>query len=318
MPTISVIVPVYGVEKYIHRCIDSILAQTFADFELILVDDGSPDNCPAICDEYAKKDNRVRVIHQENKGLSAARNTGLEWTIANSESQWLTFVDSDDWIALGYLEKLYEAAIEKNVDISICNYVQAECWTDSAQTPNAKAETCTPDALYMEQYITSTVAWGKLYRKKCFDAIRYPVGKIHEDEFVTYRLLFAQKQIAYLPAPLYYYYANEAGITRSAWNPNRMDVFEAMQQQIRFFARTHRNEICRRNIYVYAVILLMQYDQYRASRYKTRKLELRFRNLSRFILMRFPASRKLGTERLLHLVWLAFPGVSAVYHRMKK
>ena len=103
MPIISVIVSVYKVEPYIRQCVDSILAQTFTDFELILVDDGSPDNCGAICDEYAAQDCRVRVIHQENGGLSAARNAGIDWAFANSDSQWLAFVDSDDWVHPDYL-----------------------------------------------------------------------------------------------------------------------------------------------------------------------------------------------------------------------
>ena len=110
MPAISVIVPVYKVEKYIHRCVRSILGQTYADFELILVDDGSPDNCGVICDEYAAKDSRVVVIHQENGGLSAARNAGIDWVFANSDSQWLSFIDSDDWVHPEYLQRLLDAA----------------------------------------------------------------------------------------------------------------------------------------------------------------------------------------------------------------
>ena len=98
MALISVVVPVYNVEKYIHQCIDSILSQTFTDLELILVDDGSPDRCPQICDRYAEQDQRIHVIHQKNGGLSAARNAGIDWAFANSDSQWITFVDSDDWV----------------------------------------------------------------------------------------------------------------------------------------------------------------------------------------------------------------------------
>ena len=126
MPAISVIVPVYKVEKYIHRCVDSILGQTFTDYELILVDDGSPDNCGAICDEYAVKDSRIVVIHQENGGLSAARNTGIDWSFANSDSRWLTFIDSDDWVHPEYLQRLLAAAVEHNVSVSICGYAQTE------------------------------------------------------------------------------------------------------------------------------------------------------------------------------------------------
>ena len=109
MPQISVIVPVYKVELYIRRCIDSILAQTFSDYELILVDDGSPDKCGAVCDEYAKQDNRIHVLHQENAGLSVARNTGIDWTFSHSDSKWLTFIDSDDWVHPRYLEALFLA-----------------------------------------------------------------------------------------------------------------------------------------------------------------------------------------------------------------
>ena len=110
MPEISVIVPVYKVEQFIHRCVDSILLQSFYDFELILVDDGSPDQCGAICDAYAAADNRIHVIHQKNGGLSAARNTGIDYVMANSKSHWLTFVDSDDWLHPDFLKVLYTTA----------------------------------------------------------------------------------------------------------------------------------------------------------------------------------------------------------------
>ena len=138
MAQISVIVPVYKVEPYLRRCVDSILAQTFTDFELILVDDGSPDNCGAICEEYEKKDSRVHVIHQENEGLSAARNAGIEWVFANSNSEWLNFVDSDDWVHPQMLERLYHAVLEHNVKVSICGYEETDGeihWTnaDTAQ-----------------------------------------------------------------------------------------------------------------------------------------------------------------------------------------
>ena len=116
MPTVSVIVPVYNVEKYIHRCVDSILGQTFSDLELIRVDDGSPDNCPSICDEYAAKDNRVRVIHQENRGLSAARNAGLDVMAG----EFVSFVDSDDWLEDSFLEVMLKHIWNEESDIAMC------------------------------------------------------------------------------------------------------------------------------------------------------------------------------------------------------
>ena len=122
MVEISVIVPVYKVEKYIKRCIDSILIQTFQDFELILVDDGSPDKCGQICEEYSQKDKRIVVLHRENGGLSAARNTGIEWIFENSRSQYLTFIDSDDWIHPQYLEILLQVLKKNNVAVSVADF----------------------------------------------------------------------------------------------------------------------------------------------------------------------------------------------------
>ena len=122
MSIISVIIPIYNNEKYIQRCLDSILKQTFFNYDLILVDDGSSDNSGSICEEYAQKDKRIQVIHQENNGLSAARNSGLEWMYANSKCEWVSFVDSDDWIHPRYLEALLHAVNSKNVKISACSH----------------------------------------------------------------------------------------------------------------------------------------------------------------------------------------------------
>ena len=121
MANISVIVPVYKVEQFLSRCVDSILAQTYPDFEVILVDDGSPDNCGEICDGYARTDSRIHVIHQENGGLSAARNSGIDWTFENSDSRWLAFVDSDDWVHPDFLKVLYETAEQTLCKISACH-----------------------------------------------------------------------------------------------------------------------------------------------------------------------------------------------------
>ena len=240
MPTISVIVPVYKVEKYIHRCVDSILGQTYADFELILVDDGSPDNCGTICDEYAAKDSRVVVIHQENGGLSAARNAGIDWAFTNSDSQWLSFIDSDDWVHPEYLQRLLEAATVHNVSVSICGYAQ----TDGAE-PEIPSESLTSvlwntEDFYVNHNVNATVAWGKLYCKECFRDIRYPLGKLHEDEFTTYKLLFQTDKIVFVSNSLYYYFYNQMGITKSDWHSKRLDALDACDERIGFFQ--HRND----------------------------------------------------------------------------
>lgn len=237
MPAISIIVPVYKVEKYIHRCVDSILGQTYADFELILVDDGSPDNCGAICEEYAAKDSRVVVIHQENGGLSAARNAGIDWAFANSDSQWLTFIDSDDWVHPEYLRCLLDAAVGHNVAVSICGFVQTDGSELEIVTESLEPIIWDTEEFYVTHNVNATVAWGKLYRKECFREIRYPVGKIHEDGFVTHRILFENSYAVFIPAGLYSYFRNAEGIMHSPFALNRYDGVAAREERIVFFTK---------------------------------------------------------------------------------
>lgn len=255
MPQISVIVPVYKVEQYLRRCVDSILAQSFADFELILVDDGSPDNSGAICDEYAQKDTRISVIHQENGGLSAARNAGIDWAFANSDSQWLTFIDSDDWIHPEYLKALLDAAVESRVSISACDF---EITTgDNPVISPEQFETMlwTPENFFVDHNVTATIACAKLYRKECFQTIRYPVGKIHEDEFTTYKILFAQSSVVYSPAPLYCYFTNTGSITQSGQSRYLEDKYIPIEEQIAYFQDHGFTAACRSRIRLYMCLV---------------------------------------------------------------
>lgn len=232
---ISIVVPIYKVEKYIHRCIDSILDQTFTDFELILVDDGSPDNCGKICDEYAEKDSRIHVIHKENGGLSDARNAGIDWVFEHSNSEWISFIDSDDWIHPKYLEALYNAVKETGCEISICGYEETTGDSPKVDDSKLQAESVNTEDFFCEHNVNAVVAWGKLYKKELFREIRYPVGKLHEDEFTTYKLLFQYENCAFVNQPLYFYYKNNDGITKSKLNIRRMVVFDAYQLQLSFF-----------------------------------------------------------------------------------
>ncbi len=241
MPAISVIIPVYKVEPYLHRCVDSVLAQSFIDFEIILVDDGSPDNCGKICDEYAGKDSRVHVIHQENKGLSAARNAGIEWAFENSDSKWISFIDSDDWVSPKFLELLYDAAIRLKARISACAFQKG---TDSEMVESQiEANKIRWDTFYLTDPVTATIACNKLYDKALFISHRYPVGRLHEDEFLTYRLLYNAKEIAVLPARLYYYFQNGEGITKGTFNLRRLDAIKAIDEQCRFLKERGYNEL---------------------------------------------------------------------------
>lgn len=235
MAQISVIVPVYNAENYLPRCVDSILAQTFSDLELILVDDGSPDGSGIICDAYAQKDPRVHVIHQKNAGVCTTRNNALDWVEANSDSQWIFFIDNDDWMHPETLERLYRAAEAENGKLCICGYAQTSGADPEILPEQLEPVIWKPEEFYPQHFVNATVCWGKLYHRSLFRNRRYPPGKFLEDEFLTYRLLFDAKQLVVIPAPLYAYFYNETGITKSKWRPKRLDAWEAYEQQIVFF-----------------------------------------------------------------------------------
>lgn len=255
MAQISVIVPVYKVEAYLSRCVDSILKQTFADFELILVDDGSPDNCGSICDEYTRKDSRITVIHQKNGGLSAARNAGIDWAFAHSDSQWLTFIDSDDWVHPEYLERLLDAAVANDVSVSIGGYVSTEGWEPAISSNEMVPTVWETEAFYVEHNVNATIACGKLYCKECFQEMRYPLGKLHEDEFTTYQIIFRFPTVAVLPAPLYFYYVNPNSIIQSGQSRYREDKYEAIEGQIRYFRENNYSAACRSQVRMYLMLV---------------------------------------------------------------
>lgn len=248
MPSISIIVPAYKVEPYIHRCIDSILNQTYQNFELILVDDGSPDNCGTICDEYANRDNRIHVIHQENAGLSAARNAGLDWVFANSDSQWVAFIDSDDWVHKHYLKILLTNALEQNADISACDLIQTDRYCGDVEIENPAATYLSPEQAYCQCYGYLMPAWRKVYHRDLFHSVRFPVRKIHEDCYVTQIPLFRAKKVAICQAPLYYYFANTDSITRKAWSPARLQEIEAHEVRLAWLEEHHLTKAVQREL----------------------------------------------------------------------
>lgn len=242
MPTISVIVPVYNVEKYLHKCIDSILAQTFTDFELILVDDESTDSSGALCDEYAKEDNRIIVFHTKNNGPGIARNVALDWTINKSESDWIAFVDSDDTINKNFLEIMLKTAIVNGAQICGCDFVE---YSDDRELEEYNSicefdiKIYGAEEYYCEKY--SPAPWRQIYSKNLWRNIRFPEGKniIGEDAFVTYRTIFNCNKAAYICSPLYYYYQSPNSLFRSEWNPGKILALDALENQICFFKENH-------------------------------------------------------------------------------
>ena len=224
---ISVIVPVYKVETYLEQCLDSILCQTYRDLEILLIDDGSPDRCGEICDRYAAADPRIRVFHTENRGLSAARNLGID----HARGEYLGFVDSDDWIEPDMYERLLRAVEENGADIAVCGRVR--------EYPDRK-EIILPEAgiLDREGAVRAHVkleirhaAWDKLYRRACFADIRYPEGRVCEDIATTYRTLLRADKVVKIAAPLYHYRDRAGSITKEKEYRSLVDCFTSCREE---------------------------------------------------------------------------------------
>lgn len=235
-PLISIIVPVYQVEAYLDRCMESLLAQTYENLEIILVDDGSVDRCPIICDSYAEKDRRVHVIHQKNAGLSGARNAGIE----AADGEYLAFVDPDDYVSRDFIRTLYELLEKTECAISQCRfaYVQGEPLrgTKDRDYHVYRGESLMEQLYGAEEEATCfVVAWNKLYRKELFAKIRYPLGRIHEDEATTYLLFHEGKKLAFTERILYGYYTENTKSITAVFSRKRLQWLTAQEERILFF-----------------------------------------------------------------------------------
>lgn len=223
---ISIIVPIYKVEDYLRRCVDSLLAQTCRDFELILVDDGSPDSCGIICDAYVAQDARIKVIHKENGGLSDARNAGM----AIAKGEYIAFVDSDDWVSPDYLERLLNGMLQSGADICECNVLPTE-----GEVANGSVSTTHPQSFSTQDAMLQLIhdgtfrqhVWNKLYRREVIGDILFPKGKTNEDEFWTYQVFGNASRMAKIDDVLYYYFHRPGSIMQSGYSLKRLDALEA-------------------------------------------------------------------------------------------
>lgn len=229
-PLISVVVPIYNVEKYLKRCIESIRCQTYSNLEIILVDDGSPDNCGCICDDYRKKDNRIKVIHKENGGLSDARNAGIK--IVNGK--YLTCIDSDDFVSPYFIENLWNAVKESQCDIATSWFIE---FYEGDSIPNPHklelkdVQVLSRECFYERMLYQKGVeisAWGKLYRSDLFKGIEYPVGKLYEDIPTTYLLIEKVTKVAVIPNVDYYYFQRKTSIAQANFSIRKMDAINHM------------------------------------------------------------------------------------------
>lgn len=317
MPAIVIIVPVYNAEKYLRRCVDSLLHQTFADFALFLVDDGSTDSSGTICDEYAAKDGRVTVIHQENKGQGAARNAALDDVFAHDIGQWITFVDSDDWVDTRYLEMLLSAALKGGTSISACGFTRVKGQEETPDAAVGETNIMSAEDFYCKEKVLSDGPWAKLFAKELWRHFRFAEGVIHEDTFVIYKVLFESGSISMISTSLYRYFYNVEGTVHSPWTPARLSILQAKKEQIQYMEAHAYERAFRKAIAEYArqmgrqIELTQGMAEYKAIRKdlrrQLRKTLFHYHSLGligrRHNIVAYSAAFPLEM-RVVHLLWL--------------
>lgn len=232
---ISVIVPIYKVEQYLNRCVDSIINQTYTNLEIILVDDGSPDNCPKICDEYIKKDNRIKVIHKKNGGLSDARNAGLKV----ATGYYISFIDSDDWIDLNMYKNLINLLVEYNADIVECEVKYAyddDIYIENNYNNIKCLDKISAHKALIKNEIRQTV-WNKIYKAQIVKNVEFEKGKYNEDEFWTYKIIDLSKKIVKTSEIYYYYFQRPGSIMNSKYSIKNLDGLEAKYRRLNFLSK---------------------------------------------------------------------------------
>ena len=235
---ISVIVPVYNVEQYLDRCINSIVKQTYSNLEIILIDDGSPDKCPQMCDEWAKSDSRIKVIHKKNGGLSSARNVGLD--LATGE--YIAFVDSDDYIDKQMLELMFNAAENNSVSVVCCGRIRVTASSNEEMFTLPQEKILTGEEAIKEIFVGGVVeeaAWDKLYKAEVFNYRRFPIGEINEDIVQTINILGSYDKIVHVGKALYYYCENYGSITKSGYNKNKAIILKHLETIFSYVSNTY-------------------------------------------------------------------------------
>lgn len=251
---VSIIVPVYNAEKYLKKCVNSILKQNYPDFEILLINDGSTDRSGEICDIFESQDERVRVIHKKNEGSASARNLG----IAQAKGEYIAFVDADDFISENYLSTLVGTLERTEADIVQCQFQKVNSY-------QGNIEPCTPqkdikiysniDALEAfcgkKEYLSTAVLWNKLYKKELFRKLSFPIGRGIDDEYLICRIVYRAKRIAVISDVLYYYYMSPNSQMRSAPSLKKLDNIDALEGQIRFLRKVNQPRLANMLMYRY-------------------------------------------------------------------
>jgi len=272
---VSIIVPVYNVEKYIKKCLESIIGQTYSNLEIILVDDGSLDNSGKICDAYSLIDNRIRVIHKKNGGLSDARNCGID----AARGKFLAFIDSDDMVDSTFIEVLYGLLMKYNAEISQVSFIRVyEDGSDKEYSCGTEQEKVYTNIQMLNAlYVNDTgpnaiVAWNKLYRSTLFDFVRFPLGRINEDEGTMYKVIYNSEKIVVSSRKLYFYLQRENSIMRSGFGERSFHIVELLEERSRFFLSNSLCELFEKNQIYYLRILAEIYVNGKRTRFDKKQL----------------------------------------------
>ena len=260
-PLISIIIPVYKVEKYLEKCIKSVLDQTYKNLQIILVDDGSPDNCGNICDNYAKIDNRIEVIHKANGGLSEARNVGLK--VARGE--YIGFVDSDDYVSNEMFENLYNTLISNDVDVSICNFYTVINNKNIIKNADNGVEIYNKLEILKEILLDKKIqsyAWNKLYKRELFKDIEYPVGKKFEDIGTTFYILEKCNKIAVSGSPEYYYITRGDSIVNNNTEGTVIDYISLISDRYDYIDKKYKELKKYNDFYITKTLITAYTDEY--------------------------------------------------------
>jgi len=265
-PLISIIVPVYNGEAYIEKCFNSILKQTHENLEIIIINDGSKDSSPEICDKFAELDNRIKLVHQTNRGLSSVRNKGIEM----ASGDLIGFVDSDDSIHPNMYEMLLNNLRDYEADIAMCETTKVydtninEHIKESNKTIR-KQQIYTFNQeeafknLFNEKNLVTVVPWNKLYKKEIFKHVRYPDGKVHDDEFVIHHIIQTAQKFVFTDAILYYYYHNKYSFTNEKYKLSKLDALEAIKDRVLFFEKYEYNHLLQKGINNYLHLTIIHY-----------------------------------------------------------
>ncbi|MBQ3930838.1 MAG: glycosyltransferase family 2 protein [Firmicutes bacterium] len=293
-PLVSIIVPVYEVEEYLDKCVQSLLSQSMRDIEIILVDDGSPDGCGRMCDGYADADPRVRVIHKKNGGLSDARNHGID----AAQADLIAFIDSDDYVDEDMIETLYNALVKEDADVSVCGFYQH--YTEKVTVTEDRIGYCTADtydAVRLELTEVPVSAVNKIYKKELFDEVRFPVGKLYEDAHTTVPVIMRAKKVVYDLKPKYHYIHRENSITTKRYRPAVKSLIEANKNNMELVVAAYphlRKAAEYRYLWSYYWVLeyMLQSDTLSEADRKEKKEMMRFLKRNTFRVVFNPYFRK--------------------------